>query len=130
MKPRPRKGQPGPSVDGPIHLMETAMQNIYESPPMCIGKHLWRIIVTPEGHTRYEFKRAPIKFGEFIVTDITWRNYRQWLGYDFNDGTYGGLPRTLRKLWEANRMEIERIRHGKEPAQMELLQGVREYGKI
>ena len=65
-----------------------------------------------------------------MVTDDTWRNYREWPRYDFNDGTYGGLPRTLRKLWEANRMEIERIRHGKEPAQMELLQGVREYGKI
>jgi hypothetical protein len=38
-----------------------------------------------------------------------------------NDGTYGGLPRTLRKLWEANRVSIERIIDGKEPAQMALL---------
>jgi hypothetical protein len=102
--------------------METAMQNIYESPPMKIGKHQWRIVITPQGYTQYEFKRPPIKLGGFMVTDDTWRNYREWPEYDINDGTYGGMPRTLRKLWEANRLEIERILYGKEPAQMELLQ--------
>jgi hypothetical protein len=109
--------------------MESTMQNLYESPPMKIGKHFWRIVVRsyemPDGRvtrcTAYEFKRPAIKAGGFMVTDDTWRSHREWPGYDFNDGTYGGSPKTLRKLWEANRVEIERIIHGKEPAQMELL---------
>jgi hypothetical protein len=105
------------------------MQNHFESAPMKIGKHFWRIVVRdyemPNGKvtrcTAYEFKRPPIKAGGFMVTDDTWRNYREWPGYDFDDGTYGGLPKTLRKLWEVNRVEIERILHGKESAQMELI---------
>jgi hypothetical protein len=113
----------------PRHLMEINMQNHFESAPMKIGKHFWRIVIhdyeMPHGRatqcTAYEFKRSPIKAGDFMVTDDTWRNYREWPGYDFNDGTYGGLPRTLRKLWDRNRVEIERILHGTEPAQRELI---------
>jgi hypothetical protein len=101
------------------------MQHLFASLAMIIGKHQWRIIVTPEGHTRYEFKRPPIKVGGFMVTDNSWRNYREWPGYDFNDGTYGGLPRTLRKLWEANRVEIERILYGKKPAQGRCCNGLK-----
>jgi len=67
--------------------------------------------------SRFQWKKPPLCFEGFVVLDDVWHHEREWPGYDFNDGTYGGLPRTLRKLWEANRVEIERILHGKEPAQ-------------
>jgi hypothetical protein len=84
------------------------------------GKHQWRIVITAQGYTEYQFRSPPVRLRNFTYTEFTWHHYREWPGYDHND-TFDGLPRTLRKLWEVNRVTIERILHGKEPAQMELL---------
>lgn len=96
------------------------MQNLFESLPMWIGKHQWRVVVTSRGYTEYEFRKQPLRLANCTLVDFTWHHSREWPAYDFND-TYYGLPRTLSKLWEANRVEIERILHGKEPAQRALL---------
>jgi hypothetical protein len=101
--------------------MESVMQNHFESAPMKIGKHFWRIVITPQGYTEYQFRTPPVRLRNFTFMDFTWHGETEWPGYDINDGTYSGLPKTLRKLWEANRVAIERILHGKEPVQMELL---------
>jgi hypothetical protein len=101
--------------------MESYMKNHFESAPMKIGKHFWRIVITPQGYTEYQFRTPPTRLKNFTVMDITWHGQREWPGYNFNDGMYAGLPKTLCKLWEVNRVEIERILHGKEPAQAKLL---------
>jgi hypothetical protein len=102
--------------------MESNMQNLYESPPMRIGKHFWRIVITPQGYTEYQFRKPPTRLSDFTVMDTTWHRHREWPGYDFDDGIYAGLPKSIQRLWEANRVEIERILHGKEPAQGELFE--------
>jgi hypothetical protein len=54
------------------------------------------------------------------VTDYEWLNTGyttrgvwypadQWPSYNHNDGTYAGLPRSIRKLWERYRHEYDRL---------------------
>lgn len=88
----------------------------FTSKPMTIGKHEWRIIVFDYGGndywppvapcrcTRYEWRNlCDVKDG----TRFDWRNETQWPSYNHNDGTYGGLPKTLRTLWERNRVAVQ-----------------------
>jgi hypothetical protein len=43
------------------------MQNLYESPPMRIGKHFWRIVITPRGCTEYQFRTPPTRLKNLRV---------------------------------------------------------------
>jgi hypothetical protein len=80
----------------------------FTSPAMKFGKTFWRFVVLPSRHS--------VK----IVTDYEWLNTdysdtgvwypaEQWRSYNHNDGTYAGLPRSLRKLWERYNHEYERL---------------------
>lgn len=50
-----------------------------------------QLVETPTIIVDYEWRRIDERF-EY------WRQARAWPRYDFNDGQYRGLPRTLRKL--------------------------------
>ena len=85
------------------------------SEPLTIGKHAWRLVQYRDTTSRYvadettgirhlvekpaifvgyEWRRLDERF-EY------WRQAREWPKYDFNDGQYLGLPRSLRKLYDA-----------------------------
>ena len=85
------------------------------SEPRTIGKHAWRLVkyhctenryVTDEVSGVGRYIEAPA-----ICVDYEWRRLderfeywqqaRDWPKYDFNDGQYRGLPRTLHKLYDA-----------------------------
>lgn len=85
------------------------------SEPMTIGKHEWRLVQYRDTSTDYVTDEAS-GVGRFVDVRTTfvgyewrrlgeryeyWRQARDWPKYDFNDGMYLGLPRTLRKLYEA-----------------------------
>ena len=83
---------------------------LYETPEMLIGKHRWKMIVYRT-------------YGSKVYTDFLWwddwrwrwRSSENWPTYNSNDGTYAGCPRTLRKLYEAHKTEIEiALRQGRE----------------
>jgi hypothetical protein len=75
---------------------------IYATPPMTIGKHEWRLIVYPHysgsNVTQYQWRGH--------VEDY-WRPQQDWPRYNFNDGMYLGLPKTLTNLHAQHRDEIE-----------------------
>ena len=85
------------------------------SDPMRIGKHEWRLVLYRGTSRRYKLDPDQGR-GTWIdrpcrFVDYEWRRYepdpehwrraQDWPRYDFNDGLYSGLPRTLRKLWES-----------------------------
>jgi hypothetical protein len=93
---------------------------IYATPPMTIGKHEWRLIVYPHytgsNVTSYQWRGDAEDY---------WRDQRDWPRYNFNDGMYMGLPKTLVRLHEQHRGEIEAALKGipyqsPEPPQAEL----------
>lgn len=63
----------------------------YESAPVRIGKHLWRVIVYLHACygrcTEYQFMRAD--------SADYWHEDARWPSYNSNDGTYAGCPKTL-----------------------------------
>ena len=91
----------GTTSDYSSYTME-AVEIIRSSEPMTIGKHEWRL-------TQYRHREYGITFGyEWRRLDEIpgfhpdfWRREAEWPRYDFNDGQFGGLPKTLRNLWEA-----------------------------
>jgi hypothetical protein len=80
--------------------------------------------MTRKRFTQYEWRRMPQDAYEQAVLDTRWQSYRQWPTYDFNDGTWGGLPHSLRKMYERNRAVVEALLTRQpvpDPAQPELL---------
>lgn len=91
------------------------MANHFESAPMLIGKTKWRIVVRdgnnvyrPGRVTEYQFWESNFGLGY-------WASQRDWKTYDIND-TYFGMPRSLKKIFVANRENIEIALTGLEPA--------------
>jgi hypothetical protein len=94
--------------------------HLFTSPPMKFGKTFWRFVVLPS------------RFDYGLVTDYEWLNTavsdngiwypsNQWPSYNFNDGLYAGLPKSLRKLWERHLHEYEALSGTThEPAQLML----------
>ena len=85
------------------------------SEPRAIGKHAWRLVQYRGVENRYVIDEAT-RIGGFvempaIFVDYEWRRLderfedwrqaRDWPKYDFNDGQHRGLPRSLRKLYDA-----------------------------
>lgn len=93
---------------------------IFTSEPMVIGRSgvQWRILVK-EGNphwkppdvidrwTCYEFKYPD----DVFVKNKRWQDSHQWPSYDFND-TYSGLPRSLAKLYDKNKVTIKDLMKG------------------
>lgn len=66
---------------------------LYISEPMKIGKHIWRMVFSKAKDTfTYEWKSA--EYSDH------WRTQSSWATYDFNDGIYLGLPKSLVKLYQ------------------------------
>ena len=104
---------PKPSPDTDAHSAFTCLGTIlWRSPPRAIGKHEWRIVVYRlDGFDRtligYEWRRAAQTImGHTFPPDPVWRRDEEWPRYDSNDGQYGGMPRTLRRFYEAHRPTI------------------------
>jgi hypothetical protein len=101
------------------------MNALYESCPMTIGKHEWRVIVTPSdfGGNCLEYQWRPSsKQGLPEAMRLHWRSGKEWPRWNGND-TYCGLPRTLQKLYYHEIRELDKhlSRVGKVAApQMEL----------
>lgn len=72
----------------------------FTSPATKIGKTFWRFVVLPSLYrpgvlvTDYEWLNT-----EFNASGV-WYPSNQWRTYNFNDGTYAGLPKSIRRLWE------------------------------
>lgn len=73
---------------------------LYQSEPMKIGKHHWRIAVN-----YFDYLRANCTVYEWSRDGIEWNNYRQWHDYDFN-GSWG--PKSLTTLFKMN---LPRFQH-------------------
>ena len=85
---------------------------LFFSPPMLIGQHEW-IVAVYRGrdyddeevrYCDYAWRQAYNPFNDWNP----WMNAKKWPKYDFNDGTYGGLPKTLQKLYARHKPAIER----------------------
>lgn len=77
---------------------------VYASPPMRIGKTDWRLLIRPG-------------FGGGLANAYQWRDaaggwrcQREHPRYNPHDGTYAGLPRGLRNLWQREAPALRR--HG------------------
>lgn len=78
------------------------MSYLFESPPMKIGKHEWRVVVKPSSYyqgncTEYQFRRIGATY---------WMPGSEWPRYDINDGMYLGMPRSLVRLYERHKAEL------------------------
>ena len=87
---------------------------VFTSEPMRIGKTDWRFIIryneTYKDHTPYYTTGFQWYEPACHCLDAEWRSERAWPRYDINDGMHGGLPKTLKKLWE--REEKARVNFG------------------
>jgi hypothetical protein len=75
----------------------------YVSPAKIVGKHLWRIVVKNGllgRATEYQFRVSD-------NSTAPWKSHTEWPSYDFNDGTYLGLPKRLVRIYKAHESEIE-----------------------
>jgi hypothetical protein len=92
------------------------ISTLWTSEPMTIGKHDWRIGV---GIFR-------IGAGKERCTFYEWRGPRShvwcaaihWPTYNVNDGAHGGMPKTLRKLYERERDALRPILDGNFPTEL------------
>lgn len=82
----------------------------YESAPCTIGKTDWKVTVLDSsmGHGRvtdYLFRAAG--------SAGPWQSSKDHPKYDINDGTYGGLPKGLVKIYDENRIQIDAALQGR-----------------
>lgn len=93
------------------------MATSWTSPPLQIGAHEWRILFTAPGRfgqpwtNAYEWRRR----GE-----LDWNPATSWPTYNRNDGTFAGLPRTVRVLWETHEAAGVAAVTGQAPPQADL----------
>ena len=96
-------------------MISTAAQIHYATNPVKIGKHQWRLVVfsnSVHGRcTAHQFRQSE--------TDA-WRDYHEWPSYNFNDGCFAGLPRSLANKWLNLMGEIKAALRGGEQSGMQL----------
>jgi hypothetical protein len=86
------------------------MPALYKSKPIMIGKHEWRVIVTPFhlGGNCLEYQWRPANAnGTAIGSREFWRCSKDWPRWNGND-TYCGLPKTLDKLYYREIRELDK----------------------
>jgi hypothetical protein len=83
------------------------MKPLYKSKPIVIGKHEWRVIVTPFylGGNCLEYQWRPANADATAVSG--WRCSKDWPRWNGND-TYCGLPKTLNKLYYREIRELDK----------------------
>ena len=67
------------------------MNRLFQSEPMKIGKHYWRIAVE-----YFDYLKANCTVYEWSKDGNEWHNYKSWHDYDFN-GSWG--PKRLMDLY-------------------------------
>jgi hypothetical protein len=94
---------------------------LYESAPLRIGKHEWRVIVQPSSYgrnnvTEYQWRPLPTPgLPEAWRQPEFWRHEEDWPGYNINDGMYLGLPKSLRTLYDREKAALDRHLYGIAP---------------
>ena len=98
--------QPPPTLPDTYYTQ----QALYISPPLVIGKHEWRCVVYRHSQygacTDYHWRKIIPPSWQADFGPGRWASQEDWPRYDTND-TYGGLPRSLRKLYLRHQTEIE-----------------------
>lgn len=103
---------------------------LFKSEPMLIGKLYWKVIVYKD--LKFDVEQS-IKLNSLYGTAIRngcystycfykegdgyrshWSDMKNHPKYNFNDGTYAGLPKSLTKLYHQNEVEINNALSGKE----------------
>lgn len=99
---------------------EPSREYLFKSPPMQIGKTMWRFVVykTPKDvFTDFEFYSKTYKgyvqrrreYKDFVVVLAhSWNRSDTHKNYDFNDGCFAGLPKTLVTLYKMYFHEFEK----------------------
>ena len=90
----------------------------FTSEPMKIGKKEWRVVVYDAqayldtyAFSDYEWRYPAYinqQTGQVIQAADPWRSMADWPTYNSNDGMYAGCPKTLRRLYDQHRPEIEK----------------------
>ena len=86
---------------------------LFSSEPMRIGLKEWRVVVYEEQggrFTDYEWRYSEYinrQSGQVIEEASEWKSMRYWPDYNSNDGMFAGCPRTLRRLYEKHRKQVE-----------------------
>jgi len=87
---------------------------IYETPVYKIGKSEWKLIVFERDDALLHPAPDVWTIGKKRFTRYLWRrDESQWRketehpNYDYNDGTWAGLPHGLRKIYEKHEAEIK-----------------------
>ena len=90
---------------------------LYTSTPMRIGKREWRAVVYqnpgscgPVAFTDYEWRYPAFS----NIEADRWESMTTYPGYDSNDGTWAGCPKTLRRLYLLYQTEINAALKGAE----------------
>lgn len=82
----------------------------FASEPMKIGKKEWRVIVYQSKQygfvTSYQFRIPADRTWDHKAT--LWADMVEWPSYNSNDGMYAGCPKTLVKLYNNNKTQIEK----------------------
>ena len=77
------------------------MTIFFQSSSMMIGKHEWRVrVISTRYHgrcTEYQYRR---------LGESQWHAERAWPSYNGND-TYLGMPRSLNRLYQSYRGDIQ-----------------------
>lgn len=82
----------------------------YTTPEVKIGKHEWRLVVfsataKSQRYTAHQFR----EIGAYM-----WIDYHEWPSYNFNDGCFAGLPKSLANKWGGLWGEIKAVISGYE----------------
>ena len=103
--------------------METVSQQIhYTSPPIKIGKTLWRLVIKEcAAHSDLEEDRKRLCTEYQWNDEGQWQPGSKWPAYNIND-TYYGMPRRLSKLYDRKKETIDFLIHGKSIAQRNLFE--------
>jgi hypothetical protein len=91
------------------------VQHHHESAPFRIGNHEWRVVIRDSA-----FSRRCTSYQWRSIGD-GWADQRDWPGYNFNDGCYGGLPKALRQLYEREKAALYAVLAGLPVPQMGML---------
>lgn len=110
-------------------LNQNDREILFESSPLKIGKLYWKVIVYEDLKFNHEHEKAlnkkhgiSISNGKFTTYCFYkegdyfrshWACMKEHPKYNSNDGCYAGLPKSLTKLYEKNKKEIENTLSGK-----------------
>lgn len=83
------------------------METHFESAPVRIGKHEWRIVVKSGWPGREPWRRLT-EYQWRRAGSSAWHPETAWPTYNADDGTYAGCPKSLcGKVWAPNQTAVK-----------------------